>query len=160
MRYMCNVSWLILGSTIRELSLDTTLSDGFAQTPPGLLGKIHLGCHFAYTELDETLRALAGSPIESISLQTFQDDLADAYGHLKDFLDLRVKRGADSYYSQLRTLHVTLAVWSSEDEADEESVREKAELCGLLEDLCRESRLTCIIADTPELHRCIGRFER
>ncbi|KIY48418.1 hypothetical protein FISHEDRAFT_58920 [Fistulina hepatica ATCC 64428] len=100
-----------VGPTVDEFSLMTAVSDArFSRekdTPMPCLRKLHISPFFPVDSVVDTMDHLAGSPIESVSMQCYDDDVADVCAAVEDFLGLRASRGAD-YYSHLSRIDLTI----------------------------------------------------
>ncbi|KAF7350500.1 hypothetical protein MVEN_01355600 [Mycena venus] len=86
-----------VGPSLSSFSLATALSpSSFAAkttTPLPRLRQLHISPFFPVDEVVDTMAALAGSPIEALSVQCFADDVADACGALERFLSLPRRAG-------------------------------------------------------------------
>jgi hypothetical protein len=86
-----------IGPTVDEASLSTAIADEtFAQpsvTPLKRLRKLHISPFFPVDSVVDTMANLSGSPIESISVRCFEDDIVDVCSAVENFLSLRVERG-------------------------------------------------------------------
>lgn len=84
----------------------------------------------------DTLSTLSSSPIESIAVQCFNDDIEELCESLETFLNGRVERGQDQFHPQLKQLFVNLVPL----EGDEETVGlSSAQLYEALEDGQRDA---------------------
>lgn len=101
-----------VGPSVDEFSLATTVSDHlFAKptdTPLQRLRKLHISPFFPVDSVVDTVSNLAGSPIEMLSLQCFEEDVVDVCGALEGFLSVRVERGP-LFFDKLKRIDVTVA---------------------------------------------------
>ncbi|TFK47583.1 hypothetical protein OE88DRAFT_1728352 [Heliocybe sulcata] len=105
-----------VGGTVDEFTLNTpfgssevsTSVTGPAQLPLKKLRKLHLTPLVPVDNVVDTLTTLGGSPIERISVQCFEYDVADMCTALQDFLALRQQRGDSGFYAQLHEICVTI----------------------------------------------------
>ncbi|KAJ4468773.1 hypothetical protein J3R30DRAFT_3554073 [Lentinula aciculospora] len=138
-----------VGRTVDEFSLTTAVSDAvFAKpsvTPLQRLRKLHISPFFPVDSVVDTMSNLAGSPIESLSMQCYEDDVVDVCAALEDFLTIRVERGA-GFYEKLARIDVAITAndASSPLDPDEDAECKKAEqrLQELCRDLCLASRFS------------------
>ncbi|PFH45148.1 hypothetical protein AMATHDRAFT_71954 [Amanita thiersii Skay4041] len=108
-----------VGSTVDEFSLTAAVSDAalFAKpsvTPLPRLRKLHIAPFFPVESVVDTMSNLAGSPIESLSLQCYEDDVVDMCSALEEFLSLRVERGPE-FYKQLKKIDVCITSMPSDE---------------------------------------------
>ncbi|KAL0572254.1 hypothetical protein V5O48_009700 [Marasmius crinis-equi] len=135
-----------VGRTVDEFSLETAVSDVlFAKpsaTPMQRLRKLHISPFFPVDNVVDTMSNLAGSPIESLSMQCFEDDVVDVCTALEEFLNLRVERGPN-FYGKLSRIDVAVAVQDGVPLAvdDAESLDERLSATKRLQDFCRDLRL-------------------
>lgn len=141
-----------VGKTVDEFSLTTAVSDiVFAKpsvTPLQSLRKLHISPFFPVDSVVDTMSNLAGSPIETLSMQCYEDDVVDVCAALEDFLNIRVERGS-GFYEKLARIDVTVAANDcSQADPDEECKQATKRL----QDLCRDLRLATQFskAVTPE----------
>lgn len=141
-----------VGKTVDEFSLTTAVSDiVFAKpsvTPLQSLRKLHISPFFPVDSVVDTMSNLAGSPIETLSMQCYEDDVVDVCAALEDFLNIRVERGG-GFYEKLARIDVTVAANDcSQADPDEECKQATKRL----QDLCRDLRLATQFskAVTPE----------
>jgi len=128
------------------LSLSTSLSAPvFAKpsTPLPRLRQLHISPFFPVSDVVDTMAALAGSPIEALSVQCFADDVADACGAIEAFLSLRVARGP-AFYDKLSRIDVSVAGADADVDADADADRARA--TKRLQDFCRDLRLTSMVS--------------
>ncbi|KAJ7145393.1 hypothetical protein C8R43DRAFT_1012623 [Mycena crocata] len=133
-----------VGPSLSSFSLATSLSAPiFAKpsTPLPRLRQLHISPFFPVDEVADTMAALAGSPIEALSVQCFADDVADACGALEAFLSMRVARGP-AFYEKLARIDVSISGADTDAEADAERTRATKRL----QNFCRELRLTSKVA--------------
>lgn len=135
-----------VGRTIDEFSLTTSVSDSiFAKpsaTPLQQLRKLHISPFFPVDSVVDTMSNLAGSPIESLSMQCYEDDVVDVCTALEEFLTLRVERGS-AFYDKLSRIDVTVTAGDDDDaqSVDIEASAERAAATKRLQDFCRDLRL-------------------
>jgi len=147
-----------VGPTVDEFSLTTTVSDTmFAKTsvtPLQRLRKLHITPFFPVDSVVDTISTLAGSPIESLSMQCYEEDVIDVYSALEEFLNLRVERGPD-FYDRLKRIDVAVA---ADDESCQNSkdISERAEAAKRLQDFCRDLRLVSEMGNTSADSPCPG----
>jgi hypothetical protein len=136
-----------VGQTVDEFSLTTSVSDTvFAKpsvTPLQCLRKLHITPFFPVDSVVDTMSNLAGSPIESLSMQCYEDDVVDVCSALEDFLSLRVERGPE-FYDKLTRIDVSVAA-NDEPSIDVEEIEERIEATKRLQDLCRDLRLASVV---------------
>ncbi|KZT22745.1 hypothetical protein NEOLEDRAFT_1243691 [Neolentinus lepideus HHB14362 ss-1] len=105
-----------VGATIDEFTLNTSFGSSEASTSvarpaqPTLkkLRKLHLTPLVPVDDVVDTLTTLGSSPIERISVQCFEYDVADVCTALQDFLALRQERADSGFYTQLHEICVTI----------------------------------------------------
>ncbi|KAL0958422.1 hypothetical protein HGRIS_000564 [Hohenbuehelia grisea] len=138
-----------VGPTIDEFSLTTAVADEvFAKptvTPMQRLRKLHISPFFPVDSVVDTVSNLAGSPIETLSMQCYEEDVIDMCSALEEFLSLRVERGPE-FYEKLRRLDVFVAANEDADVDDEdasakEDCAERAEAVKRLQEFCRDLQL-------------------
>ncbi|KAJ7076080.1 hypothetical protein B0H15DRAFT_864711 [Mycena belliarum] len=132
-----------VGATLHAFSLSTALSAPPAPLPR--LRTLHLSPFFPVADAVDALEALAGSPIEALSVQCFADDVADACTALGAFLRLRAARGP-AFYDKLARIDVSVAGDADGDltpDADADAAREK------LQAFCDDLRLASKVGKAP-----------
>ncbi|KAG6811836.1 hypothetical protein H0H92_005633 [Tricholoma furcatifolium] len=140
-----------VGPTVDEFSLTTSVSDTlFAKpsvTPLPRLRKLHISPFFPVDSVVDTMSNLAGSPIESLSMQCYEDDVVDVCSALEDFLSLRVERGPE-FYDKLTRIDVSVTTnsYPSPDKDDESD--ERAEATRRLQEFCRDLQLASVVGKT------------
>lgn len=144
-----------VGPTIDEFSLTTAVSDTqFAKpaaTPLQSLRKLHITPFFPVDSVVDTMSNLAGSPIERVSLQCYEDDVVDMCTALSDFLHLRVSRGPQ-FYDKLKRIDVSVTAAAEQGAPPtQEETEERLEAAGRLQKICRELRLASVIGKFPSL---------
>ncbi|KAF9491703.1 hypothetical protein BDN71DRAFT_1397879, partial [Pleurotus eryngii] len=172
-----------VGPTVDEFALTTSVQDAkFAQrgmTPLQKLRKLHISPFFPIDSIVDTVSNLAGSPIESLSVQCYEDDVVDTCSAMEDFLSLRVERGP-LFYDRLKTIHVTVTAndfdfdgdgddGDDDDvkamgEADDEEAKERSEAFRRLQEFCNDlklasevgSRAVALTSITPVGGKCNG----
>ncbi|KAJ3567868.1 hypothetical protein NP233_g6081 [Leucocoprinus birnbaumii] len=138
-----------VGPTVDEFSLTTAVSNDklFAkptETPLPKLRKLHITPFFPVDSVVETISNLAGSPIENLSLQCYEDDVVDVCSALEEFLALKIERGSEFYQKLTRIdVSVTAAGYS----ATEEEVEERTKAAKRLQDFCRQLRLSSAVEE-------------
>ncbi|KAG6821130.1 hypothetical protein H0H93_006469 [Arthromyces matolae] len=142
-----------VGPTVDEFSLTTSVSDTvFATstaTPLPRLRKLHISPFFPVDSVVDTMSNLAGSPIESLSMQCYEDDVVDVCSALEDFLSLRVERGPD-FYKNLARIDVAV----SENDTlpfDADEVEERLEATKRLQNFCRDLHLSSVVSKATPL---------
>jgi hypothetical protein len=141
-----------VGKTVDEFSLTTTVSDAvFAKpsaTPLQSLRKLHISPFFPVDSVVDTMSNLAGSPIESLSMQCYEDDVADICAALEDFLTIRVERGA-GFYEKLARIDISVtANDDSTHSSDHDEDAEYKEARNRLQKLCRDLSLASRFSKT------------
>ncbi|KXN84488.1 hypothetical protein AN958_12463 [Leucoagaricus sp. SymC.cos] len=136
-----------VGPTVDEFSLTTAVSNDklFAKpskTPLQKLRKLHITPFFPVDSVVETMSNLAGSPIETLALQCYEDDVVDVCSSLEEFLALKLERGAE-FYEKLKRIDVS--VTAAGYSATEEEVKERTDAAKRLQDFCRQLRLSSMI---------------
>ncbi|KAF9551728.1 hypothetical protein CPC08DRAFT_699033 [Agrocybe pediades] len=140
-----------VGPTIDEFSLTAAVSDSsvFSEpsaTPLPRLRKLHISPFFPVDSVVETMTNLAGSPVEKISVQCFEEDVVDVCSALEEFLSIRVQRGPN-FYHKLKQIDVS--VTSGEDDEDdaedEENKQERTAAAEKLQAFCRDLQLQSIV---------------
>jgi hypothetical protein len=100
-----------IGSTVSEAHLGTAiLGVSFARpfsTPLKRLRKLYISLFFPIDSIVDTMINLSGSPIETLSVQCFKDDIMDVYSAIKDFLSCRIQRGPE-FYIHLTKIEVSV----------------------------------------------------
>lgn len=86
-----------------------TIAAGLEQTIPlRSLHRLELSSFFSVDRIVDTLSTLSGSPIETIAVQCFHDDVEDLCEELETFLNERVGRESSRFHHQLKRLIITL----------------------------------------------------
>ncbi|KAF8067668.1 hypothetical protein FPV67DRAFT_1492839 [Lyophyllum atratum] len=136
-----------VGPSIDEFSLTTSVSDTvFAKpsvTPLPRLRKLHITPFFPVDSVVDTMSNLAGSPIESLSMQCYEDDVVDVCSALEDFLSLRVERGPE-FYDKLTRIDVSVAA-NDQSTFDAEEHQERLEATKRLQEFCRDLQLASAV---------------
>ncbi|KAG6855891.1 hypothetical protein H0H87_009689 [Tephrocybe sp. NHM501043] len=136
-----------VGPTVDEFSLTTSVSDAVFATPSVTplprLRKLHITPFFPVDSVVYTMSNLAGSPIESLSMQCYEDDVVDVCSALEDFLSLRVERGPE-FYDKLTRIDVSVAA-NDHSTSDVEEQEEHREATKRLQDFCRDLRLASVV---------------
>ncbi|KAF9068841.1 hypothetical protein BDP27DRAFT_1326359 [Rhodocollybia butyracea] len=138
-----------VGKTVDEFSLTTAVSDAaFAKpsvTPLQRLRKLHISPFFPVDSVVDTMSNLAGSPIESLSMQCYEDDVVDVCAALEDFLSVRVERGA-GFYEKLARIDVSVTENEGSGPLDSDEDAECKQATKRLQELCRDLRLSTTIS--------------
>ncbi|GLB39249.1 hypothetical protein LshimejAT787_0604110 [Lyophyllum shimeji] len=141
-----------VGPTIAEFSLTTSVSDTvFAKpsvTPLPRLRKLHITPFFPVDSVVDTMSNLAGSPIETLSMQCFEDDVVDVCSALEDFLSLRVERGPE-FYQKLKRIDVSIAA-NDPSSCDDEEYEERIEATKRLQEFCRDLQLSSVVGKAQD----------
>ncbi|KAG6879834.1 hypothetical protein C0992_010792 [Termitomyces sp. T32_za158] len=136
-----------VGPTVDEFSLTTSVSDTVfatpAATPLPRLRKLHISPFFPVDSVVDTMSNLAGSPIESLSMQCYEDDVVDVCSALEDFLSLRVERGPD-FYNKLARIDVSVTA-NDNYVADTEEAEERLEATKRLQEFCQDLQLSSVV---------------
>lgn len=132
-----------VGPTVDEFSLTTAVCNDklFAkpsETPLQKLRKLHITPFFPVDSVVETISNLAGSPIESLSMQCYEDDVVDVCNALEEFLTVKLERGSE-FYDKLNRIDVS--VTAAGYPATAEEVEERRKAAKRLQDFCRQLRL-------------------
>lgn len=126
-------------SPVNRLSIATGLDQTEFQhstTPLKSLRHLELTSFFPVDGIADTLSTLAGSPIETIAAQCFNDDVEDLCESLETFLSERVEKGPNQFHQKLKKLFITLVPL----EGDEETAGlSSAQLYDMLEETQRDS---------------------
>jgi hypothetical protein len=85
-------------------------------TPLKSLRHLELTSFFPIEGIVDTLSTLSGSPIETVAVQCFNDDVEDLCESLETFLNKRVERGPDQFHQQLKNLFITLVPLEGDEE--------------------------------------------
>ncbi|KAF9447680.1 hypothetical protein P691DRAFT_731009 [Macrolepiota fuliginosa MF-IS2] len=136
-----------VGPTVDEFSLTTAVSNDtlFAkssETPLHKLRKLHITPFFPVDSVVETISNLAGSPIETLSMQCYEDDVVDVCTALEEFLTLKLERGSEFYKKLAR---VNVSVTAAGYAASEEEVEERTKAAKRLQDFCRQLRVASAV---------------
>jgi hypothetical protein len=132
-----------VGPTVGEFSLTTAVSNDtlFAkpsETPLLQLRKLHITPFFPVDSVVETISNLAGSPIESLSMQCYEDDVVDVCGALEEFLTVKLERGSE-FYQNLKRIDVSVA--EAGYTPTQEEIEERKKAARKLQDFCKQLRL-------------------
>ncbi|KAF8970382.1 hypothetical protein BDZ97DRAFT_1791088 [Flammula alnicola] len=138
-----------VGRTVDEFSLTAAVSDSvFSEpsvTPLQRLRKLHITPFFPVDSVVETMSNLAGSPVENISVQCFDEDVVDVCTALEEFLTLRIERGPE-FYQRLKQIDVTVTAATDDiDMPSEEEREERAAAALRLQEFCRDLRLASVV---------------
>lgn len=138
-----------VGSTVGQASLSTAIVGmAFSQpsTPLKQLRKLHITPLFPVDSLLDTLTNVCGSPIETLSVQCFEDDIIDACEAIEHFLCIRVERGPP-FYANLVQIEVSVVCMDLSCNNSEEYARATIHL----KELCDDLRLDNNICDTATM---------
>ena len=106
-------------SPINRLAIATGLEQIEIQhstTPLKSLRHLELTSFFPIDGIADTLSTLSGSPIETVAVQCFNDDVEDLCESLEGFLNERVERGLDRFHQHLKNLFITLVPLEGDEE--------------------------------------------
>jgi hypothetical protein len=98
-------------SPVNRLAIANGLGQTEFQHPTTPLKNLHhleLTSFFPIDSIVDTLSTLVGSPIETVAVQCFNDDVDDLCEALETFLSIKVERGLDQFHQQLKQLFITL----------------------------------------------------
>lgn len=152
-----------IGPTVDEASLSTAIACNatFAEpaaTPLKRLRKLRISPFFPVDSVVDTMTNLSGSPIESVFVRCFEDDVVDVCSAVEDFLSLRVERG---FYRNLTSIDVSVTP-SDLSTSSASDAEERADAAKRLQEFCTDLRLessvcesNCSLATTkPEVGCC------
>ncbi|KAJ7484694.1 hypothetical protein FB451DRAFT_90132 [Mycena latifolia] len=131
-----------VGASLSSFSLATALSP--PPTPLPKLRTLHISPFLPAADAVDALAALAGSPIEALSMRCFADDMGDACAALAAFLRMRADRGP-AFYGKLARIDVDVADVDVDMDADAEREREH------LQAFCRDLRLASKVGKAAKL---------
>jgi len=148
-----------VGPSVDEFSLSTAVSDNLfakpADTPLRRLRKLHISPFFPVDSVVDTVTNLAGSPIEMLSLQCFEEDVVDVCEALEGFLSVRVERGPH-FFDRLKRIDVSVAANLDAEPPTAEEDEERKAAAHRLQSFCRDLRLSSSVdTDTPK-SRAVG----
>lgn len=106
-------------SPVNRLAIATGLEQTEFQhstTPLKGLRHLELTSFFPIDGIVDTLSTLSGSPIETIAVQCFNDDVEDLCESLETFLNGRVEKGQDQFHRQLKQLLVNFVPLEGDEE--------------------------------------------
>lgn len=106
-------------SPINRLAIATGLEQTEFQhstTPLKSLRHLELTSFFPIDGIADTLSTLSGSPIETVAVQCFNDDIEDLCESVETFLNERVEKGPDQFHQHLRNLVITLVPLEGDEE--------------------------------------------
>ena len=105
---------LARSSSIRELFISTPLQDERLKdpfsTPLRSLDHIHLMPLLLVDRVVETLFALSGSPIHTISVECYEEDALEMCYALEDFLTIRLQQPNATFYRRLTAINLHFVV--------------------------------------------------
>jgi len=87
---------------------------------------------------------LAGSPVEGISVQCFEDDVVDICSELEKFLNLRVERGCD-FYHKLKRIDISVTALDDTRIFTEQETEERIAAARRLQAYCNDLQLASIV---------------
>lgn len=126
-------------SPINRLAIATGLEQIEIQhsaTPLPSLRHLELTSFFPIDGIVDTLSTLSGSPIETVAVQSFNDDVEDLCESLEAFLSQKVERGPDQFHQHLKNLFITLVPLEGDEET---SGLSSAQLYEMLEEEQRDA---------------------
>jgi hypothetical protein len=135
---------LARSSPIRELFINTPLQDerfrDSFSTPLQSLGHIHLMPHLPVDCVVETLFALSGSPVHTISVECYEEDAVEMCYALEDFLTMRLQQPDTPFYQQLKVMNLHFVAFDpsfpmSNHNEDLGRVRRLCDVMGLAGDM-------------------------
>ena len=137
-----------VGPTVDEFSLTAAVSDTvFSErsgTPLQRLRKLHITPFFPVDSVVETMSNLAGSPVEKISVQCFEEDVVDVCNALEEFLTLRVERGPE-FYNRLQGIDVTVTAEDDVHVVSDAETEERVAAARRLQEFCRDLCLSSVV---------------
>jgi len=143
-----------VGPSVDEFSLTAAVSDSvFAEpsaTPLPRLRKLHITPFFPVDSVVDTVANLAGSPVEKISVQCFEEDVVDVCLALEEFLTLRIGRGPE-FYQRLQSIDVSVAAAVGDDSPTEEETEERVAAAKRLQDFCQNLKLKGVVDNFNKL---------
>ena len=138
-----------VGPTVDEFSLTAAVSNSlFSEplvTPLRKLRKLHISPFFPVESVVETMSNLAGSPVEGISVQCFEDDVVDICSELEKFLNLRVERGCDFFYHNLKRIDISVTALDETRTFTEQETEERIAAARRLQAYCDDLQLASIV---------------
>jgi hypothetical protein len=99
---------------IEQLAVNTNLENVVFKYSLPHLKRLSLTPFFPVDDVVDTLTTLAESPIETLNVQCYEDDLSDLCTSLEEFLSLRVERGFEAFYGHLREIVISLVTIEGE----------------------------------------------
>ena len=137
-----------VGPTVDEFSLTAAVSNSLfsepSVTPLQKLRKLHISPFFPVESVVETMSNLAGSPVEGISVQCFEDDVVDICSELEKFLNLRVERGCD-FYHKLKRIDISVTALDDTRTFTEQETEERIAAARRLQAYCDDLQLASIV---------------
>ena len=137
-----------VGPTVDEFSLTAAVSNSLfsepSVTPLRKLRKLHISPFFPVESVVETMSNLAGSPVEGISVQCFEDDVVDVCSELEKFLNLRVERGHD-FYDKLKRIDISVTALDDTRTFTEQETEERIAAARRLQSYCDDLQLASIV---------------
>ena len=137
-----------VGPTVDEFSLTAAVSNSLfsepSATPLRKLRKLHISPFFPVDSVVETMSNLAGSPVEGISVQCFEDDVVDICTELEKFLNLRVERGCD-FYHKLKRIDISVTALDDTRTFTEQETEERIAAARRLQAYCDDLQLASIV---------------
>jgi hypothetical protein len=148
-----------VGPTVDEFSLTAAVSNSLfsepTATPLRKLRKLHISPFFPVENVVETMSNLAGSPVEGISVQCFEDDVVDVCTEIERFLNLRVERGCD-FYHKLKRIDISVTALDYTMTFTEEETEERIAAARRLQAYCDDLHLASIVNNKPTDKCCIS----
>ena len=138
-----------VGPTVDEFSLTAAVSNSLfsepSVTPLRKLRKLHISPFFPVESVVETMSNLAGSPVEGISVQCFEDDVVDVCSELEKFLNLRVERGCE-FYHKLKRIDISVTALDDDTRTfTEQETEERIAAARRLQAYCDDLQLASIV---------------
>lgn len=141
-RIVCNVAQ---HCPIQSLHVNTSLEDDIFQdqhsTPLKNLRCVHLMPLLPASQVVQTLVTLSGSPVETISIECYEEDAAEMCYSLEEFLTMQLHGGKEFFYRNLRELSLHFVALDPS-----EPMTEHEDSLDHIKRLCKELKL---IGDMP-----------
>jgi hypothetical protein len=136
-----------VGRTVNGLSIDTAVAP--PPEPLPRLRKLYISEFHPVDSVIDTISNLSASPIESLSMQCFEDDVVDVCSALQEFLSLRVERGSE-FFEKLSRIDLKIANDSGDVPFDFDPTSEHAEAMEELQKFCCDLKLMSKIPGTDK----------
>jgi len=151
-----------VGPTIDEFSLTTAVSNDklfskSSETPLHKLRKLHIAPFFPLDSVVKTISNLAGSPIEKLSMQCYEDDVVDVCTALEEFLTLKTERGSEFYHKLSR---IDVSVTSAGYSATDDEVEERKRAAKKLQEFCQQLQLSSAVQEYGASQRPVASSRR